>query len=166
MAGDRLGMAAMNRQMIRLLLAVLVVALTAAAAKVWTEKYDADPDPKARFVIDAAQVSRDRSFRWVELHLRKNGEADHDLVKPVRLLTMDGTEHEPADTTFAGSPEKGFTDIWFKFWLVEADLNGPISLLINDGKLRVKTNEGLPSTDGDGKAVFKSADWGKSWLGF
>ena len=159
-------MAVMKRQMIRLLLAALVVALTAVAAKVWTGKYDRDPDPKARFVIEGAQVSRDRSFRWVELHLRKSGEADHDLFKPVRLLTMDGTEHEPADTTFSGSPEKGFTEIWFKFWLVEADLKGQLSLLINDGKLRVKTNEGLPSTDDDGKAVFKSADWGKSWLGF
>lgn len=166
MAGDRLVMAVMKRQMIRLLLAALVVALTAVAAKVWTGKYDRDPDPKARFVIEGAQVSRDRSFRWVELHLRKSGEADHDLFKPVRLLTMDGTEHEPADTTFSGSPEKGFTEIWFKFWLVEADLKGQLSLLINDGKLRVKTNEGLPSTDDDGKAVFKSADWGKSWLGF
>ena len=166
MAGDSLVMAVMKRQMIRLLLAVLVVALTAVAAKVWTVKYDRDPDPKARFVIEAAQVSRDRSYRWVELHLRKSGEADHDLFKPVRLLTTDGTEHEPADTTFSGSPEKGFTDIWLKFWLVEADLKGQLSLLINDGKLQVKTSEGLPSTDDDGKAVFKSADWGKSWLGF
>lgn len=156
----------MKRQMIRLLLAALVVAVTFAAARIWTEKYDGDPDPKARFLITKALVRGDRSYRWVELHLRKSAEADHDLRKPVRLVTADGAEHEPADTTFAGSPEKGFTDIWFKFYLAESDVKGSLSLRINDGKLRVKTNEGAPSLGNDGQAVFKSADWGKSWLGF
>ncbi len=156
----------MKRQMIRGLFAALLVAVTFAAAWVWTGKYDKDPDPKARLAVIAAQVSSDKSYRWVELHLRKNGEAEHDLRKPVRLLTEDGSEHEPADTTFAGSPEKGFTDIWFKFWLAEADLAGKMDLRINDGLLRVKTNSGPPSLGNDGKAVFKSADWGKSWLGF
>jgi hypothetical protein len=159
-------MAVMKRQMIRLLLAVLVVALTAAAAMVWTGKYDSDPDPKARFVIEGAQVTRDSSYRWVELHLRKSGETDHDLSVPVRLLTSDGKEHEPADTTFAGNPQEGFTDIWFKFWLEDSDLKGALNLRINDGELRVKTNSGAPTLGSNGKDVFKSADWGKSWLGF
>ena len=159
-------MAGMKRQMIRLSLAVLVVALTALAAKVWTAKYDSDPDPKARFVVTEALVSKDRSYRWVELHLKKSGEADHDLRKPVRLVTADGTGHEPADTTFAGSPERGFTDIWFKFWLTEADLEGSLTLRINEGELRVKRSEGAPTFGSDGETVFKSADWGKSWLGF
>lgn len=159
-------MAVMKRQMIRLTLAVLVVALTALAAKVWTVKYDGDPDPGARFVIEGVQLRSDHSYRWVELHLRKSGEADHDLRKPVRLLTADGTEHEAADTTFAGNPEKGFTDIWLKFWLADADLKGPLSLRINDGTLRVKTNSGAPSAGDGGEVVFKHADWEKSWLGF
>jgi len=159
-------MAGMKRQMIRLLLAALVVGVTFAAARVWTAEYDSDPDPKARFVIEGAQLSSDRSYRWVELNLRKSGDAEHDLRKPVRLVTADGTGHEPADTTFAGSPEKGFTDIWFKFWLEESDLKGSLKLRINGGELRVKTDSGPPSLGSDGKAVFKSADWGKSWLGF
>ena len=159
-------MAAMKRQMIRGLLAVLVVAVTFLAAKVWSSGYEKDPDPKARFVITGAQVSGDRSYRWLEIHLRKSGDEDHDLRKPVRLVTADGTAHEPADTTFAGSSEDGFTEIWFKFWLGQADLEDPIKLRINDGELRVKTNRGVPDLGPDGKAVFKSADWGKSWLGF
>ena len=159
-------MAAMKRQMIRLSLAVLVVALTALAAKVWTAKYDSDPDPKARFVVTEALVRKDKSYRWVELHLKKSGGSEHDLRKPVRLVTADGTGHEPADTTFAGSPETGFTDIWFKFWLTESDLEGLLTLRINEGELRVKTSGGAPTFGSDGETVFKSADWGKSWLGF
>lgn len=156
----------MKRQMTRLLLATLVVGVTFAAAWVWTAKYDGDPDPRARFVISEAMVRSDRTYRWVELHLRKSGEVKHDLRKPVRLVTRDGTEHEAADFTFAGSPEEGFTDIWFKFWLEESDLKNPLTLRINDGVLRVKTDSGAPALGSDGKAVFKSTDWGKSWLGF
>ncbi|QTN32665.1 hypothetical protein HZ994_10085 [Akkermansiaceae bacterium] len=156
----------MKRQMLRGLLAGLIVALTFAAARIWTAEYDSEPDPKARFVVVAAQVSSDKGYRWVEVHLKRSGDAEHDLRKRVRLVTAEGTEHEPADTTFAGSPEKGFTDIWFKFWLAERDLEGKLDLRANDGSLRVKTNSGPPSLGSDGKAVFKSADWGKSWLGF
>ena len=156
----------MKRQMIRLSLALLVVLTTALAAWVWSAEYDSDTDPKARFQIEAAQLTKDRSDAWLEIHLKKNGKADHDFRKQVRLVTADGVEHMPADNTFAGSPEKGFTDIWFKFWLGERDLKGEMNLLINDGKLRVKTNQGAPEWDSDGKIVFKSSAWGKSWLGF
>lgn len=156
----------MKRQMTRVLLAALIVTLTVAAAEIWSAEYDKDPDPEARFVIVETLVRSDRSYRWVELHLRKSGDAPHDLRKPVRLMTADGKRHEPADTTFAGSPEKGFTDVWFKFWLAETDLAGTLDLRINDGILDVKSSSGSPSLGADGKAVFKSADWEKSWLGF
>jgi len=159
-------MTGMKRQMIRLSLAVLVVATTALAAKVWSAKYDSDPDPKARFFIEGARLERDRSFDWREIHLQKGGGRDHDMRQPVRLVTADGILHEPADTRFAGSPETGFTDIWFKFWLEEKDLEGKINLRLNGGELRVKTNQGLPATDKEGETVLKSADWSKSWLGF
>lgn len=162
----RIRMGGMKRQMLRLSLAVLVVATTALAAMVWSAKFDGDPDPKARFFIEGVRMERDRSFHWLEIHLKRSGDKAHDMRQPVRLVTADGTEHEPADTTFAGSPEKGFTDIWFKFWLEDKDLDGTIDLRLNGGELRVKTNQGLPATDTDGKAVLKSADWGKSWLGF
>ncbi len=156
----------MKRRMIRLSLALVLVAVTAIAAKVWTVRYDADPDPEARHEIVAAKLRKDHSFHWVELHLKRKGDRPHDLRIPVRLLTADGKRHEPADTTFAGSPEQGFTEIWFKFWLPESALEEPLDLSINGGILRVKTNRGLPSLGPESEAVFKSADWGKSWLGF
>lgn len=166
MGRDGLAMAAMKRPLLRLLTAALLVALTFLAVALWTGKYDSDPDPRARYRIDAASLKRDGSYVWLEIHLRKSGDQDHDLLQPVRLVTADGKEHEPADTTFAGATGKGFTDIWFKFWLESADLKGKIYLRMNGGNLHVKTNEGAPATDKDGKAVFRSADWGKTWLGF
>lgn len=156
----------MKRQMLRLSLALLVVLTTALGAWVWTAEYDANPDPRARFEIEGVQVTRDRSNAWLEIHLRKADGGNHDFRKMVRLVTADGVEHEPADFTFSGSPETGFTDIWFKFWLEGADLEGKMDLLINGGKLRVKTSGDSPKLDSRGTAVFKSSDWKKSWLGF
>jgi hypothetical protein len=159
-------MAGMKRQLLRLSIAALLVAVTFLAVMLWTGKYESDPDPRARYKIQSAQLERDRSYVWLEIHLRKNGEMNHDMLQPVLLVTADGTEHEPADTTFAGSPEKSFSEIWFKFWLEITDLQGEIDLRMNGGELRVKTNKGAPSTDKSGKAVLKSADWGKTWPGF
>ena len=156
----------MKRKLLRLTLAVLVVLTTALAGWMWTANYDAHPDPKARFVVEGVQVTRDRSNAWLEIHLEKADEGDHDFRKIVRLVTANGSQHEPADNRFSGSPEAGFTDIWFKFWLEEAELNGKIDLLINGGKLRIKTNEKSPDLGSDGMRVFKSSDWNKSWLGF
>lgn len=160
-------MAEMKRFFLRLSIAALLVAVTFLAVKLWTGNYDRNPDPRARYRIEAARLERDRTnYLWLEIHLRKISDKDHDLRQPVRLLTADGTEHEPAKSNFAGAPEIGFSDIWFKFWLQNPDIDGKIDLRINGGTLRVKTNEGMPAIGKDGKAVMKSADWGKSWLGF
>lgn len=156
----------MKRQMIRLSLALLIVISTVLAAWVWTSEYDSDPDPKARFEIEGVQLTKDRSNAWLEIHLKKSGDKEHNLRKKVRLITANGLEHEPADNTFAGNPEAGFTDIWFKFWLDQKDLEEEILLQINDGRLRVKTNQGAPEWDSDGENVLKSSDWRRSWLGF
>ena len=166
MGRDWFAMAAMKRPLLRLLTAALLVAVTFLAVKLWTGSYDGDPDPRARHRIEASSLKRDGAYTWLEIHLRKSGDQEHDMLKPVRLVTADGSEHEPADTTFAGAPGKGFTDIWLKFWLEETDLKGKIDLRMNGGTLRVKTNEGAPATDKNGKAVMRSADWGKTWLGF
>ena len=56
------------------------------AAVSWFLPYEWAPDAGARFRIAATQVKRDRSYYWINVHLRKSGQARHDLVKPVRLL--------------------------------------------------------------------------------
>ncbi|WP_411826439.1 hypothetical protein [Luteolibacter sp. AS25] len=156
----------MRRQMVRLILAMVLVAVTLGAAMVLSADYSRSPDPKTGFKIVSAKVRQDESFFWVELYTEKVGELEHDLRKPVRLVTADGKEHRAADTTFAGTPADGFTEIWYKFWLEKEDLEQALSLKINDGVLVVKAGSGLPDLDKHGEAVFKSENWSKSWLGF
>lgn len=67
----------------------------------------------------------------------------HDLEKPVSLVAA-GRLLEPADTTFGSTNGQGTTDIWLKFWLQREDTAGPLTLNINDGKLSIKANEGIP----------------------
>ena len=159
-------MGGMKRSILRIALAAMIVAVTFVASMMWTARYDRHPDPGARYRIEASRLERDRTYCWLEIHLRKNGDKGHDMLKPVFLVTADGARHELADSVFAGDAKEGFTEIWFKFWLDTRDLDGKIDLRMNDGTLKVKTNGGAPATDAEGKAVLKSADWGKSWLGF
>lgn len=156
----------MRRQIFRVLIALMLVVLTIVAAMLWSSEYASNPDPKARFEMEAAKLTRDHDDVWLELHLKKSGEEEHDLMKQVRLLTADGVKHDAADTTFAGTAEEGFTDIWLKFWLPYSQLVGELSLEINEGVLEVKASESVPSLENGEERVLRSADWEKSWLGF
>jgi hypothetical protein len=156
----------MKRQIFRYLLAMTLVGLTVILAMMLMGKYESSPDPKARFEIQAVKVKQDRGFVWVEAHLKKSGDEDHDLKQRVYLVTADGRKHEPADTTFAGTPEQGFTEIWFKFWLEREDLKGELKLTLNGGILKLKTSQAIPAVASQKETVFKSSDWEKIWLGF
>lgn len=126
---------------------------------IWLRPYEWKSDPAARFKIVAAQVTEDRSYFWLDLHLKKTGEKPHDLEKPVRLITLDGIRHEPAKTDFAGNPLSGTSDIWFRFWLEEKDLRGPLSLQLNDGSLSVKTSQRFPKIRSSGARAFHTNRW-------
>lgn len=147
-------------------MAMTLVGLTVILAMLWMGEYESSPDPKARFEIQAVKLKQDRGFVWVEAHLKKSGEEDHDLKQRVFLVTADGRKHEPADTTFAGTPEQGFTEIWFKFWLDMQDLKGELKLTMNGGTLKLKTSQAIPAVGSQRETVFKSSDWEKIWLGF
>ena len=156
----------MKRQILRLSMAIALVVITVVAATMWSSEYQTAPDPAARFEIQAVKITEDMGYFWLESHLKRSGDEPHDLAKPVRLITADGTEHQPADTTFAGNPEEGFTDIWYKFWLGKEELKGEIDLKINDGILKIKSSTPIPDLGGEKDTVFKSSEWRKSWLGF
>ncbi len=156
----------LKRRLYQLCLAAILVALTALAAQLWTSSYAKHPDRRARYEIEAVKVERDRSFCWLEVHLKKSGETSHDLRKPVLLRTAKGNAHEPADTTFVGNPEAGFSEIWFKFWIAESELAETLKLRLNDAELLVKNSQGSPDLGKKGRAVFRSTNWRKSWLGF
>ncbi|MGJ8632587.1 MAG: hypothetical protein ACSHX7_01600 [Luteolibacter sp.] len=152
--------------MIRVLLAALLVLLTVFAALVFSADFSKDPDPGALFEIQAVRLERDQSYFWLEVHLKKSGEKDHDLEKLPKLVTSTGKIHRPADTVFAGTPEKGFSEIWYKFWLEEKDLKGTLKLEMNEGVLTVKSSDGAPSLESGKEKTIRNADWGKIWLGF
>lgn len=155
----------MKRQLMRFLMAVCLAGSSIFLGMLWTSKYESSPDPKARFEVQAVRLKQDKGFAWLEAHLKKSGDKDHDLRQNVRLVLADGSEHEPADTTFAGAPDKGYTQIWFKFWLDREALKGPINLKLNGGKLKIKSSEAIPVLGKTKETVFKTSDW-ESWLGF
>jgi hypothetical protein len=156
----------MKRQVMRFFLALGLAVSTVFLGMLWTSKYESSPDPKARFEIQAIRLKQDKGYVWLEAHLKKNGKKDHDLKQPVRLVTADGVKHEPADSSFAGTPEKGFTEIWFKFWLETEALKGEINLEMNGGALKIKNSKSIPAIGSDKETVFKSSNWETSWLGF
>lgn len=121
--------------------------------------YDWKPDPAARFKVAAVLVKRDRTDYWVTIHLKKNGEMVHDLTKPVRLITSQGQELELADTTLSGEDLTGIVEIWFKFWVNEAEMSGPLELKMNDGVLKIKSTDGVPPIVNGMMRTFKSPRW-------
>lgn len=155
----------MKRQVLRFFLAVGLVVSTAFLGMLMVGSYESSPDPKARFEIQAVRLKQDKGYVWLEAHLKRSGKEDHDMQKPVRLVFADGSEHEPADTTFVGSPETGYTDIWFKFWMEQEALKGQIDLKMNEGTLKIKSSDAIPAVGKDKETVFKTSDW-ESWLGF
>jgi len=110
----------------------------------WFRPYEWNPDPAARCKVEGVQLTQDRAYFWLEVHLIVNPGQTHDLQKPVFLEISTGRKLEPAETTFGGTEGTGTTDIWFKFWLENKDLAGPLTLHLNDGKLSIKANDAVP----------------------
>lgn len=148
-----------KRSLFRKFLFLLLIGSALFAAAVWLLPYEWGADPGARFKISAVQVKRDRTYYWLTAHLKKSGDGEHDLRKPVTLVLGDGREMEPADTTFSGEMGPGTTEIWFKFWLDENDLKGPLVLHLNDGSLKVKSSADLPRIGSGGMRTFSNHRW-------
>jgi hypothetical protein len=66
---------------------------------------------------------------------------------------------EPADTTLGGEAGGGTTDLWFKFWLEAADLEGPLKLRINDGWLVLRSGSGIPRLGASNREYFTTSRW-------
>ena len=104
-------------------------------------------------------LTRDQSYFWIDVRLKVIPGMTYDLQKPVRLKTANRATHEPADTTFGGTSGQGTTEIWFKFWLEPADLAGPLTLHLNDGKLLIKTANTVPELDTSAYKNFTTNQW-------
>ncbi|MDB6077590.1 MAG: hypothetical protein JWO82_1337 [Akkermansiaceae bacterium] len=141
--------------------AILLIALALSAAFAgwqWLRPYEWHADPGARYVIDYANLKGDHGYTWVELHLKRSGAYDHDLMKPVTLLTGTGRELEPSETTLGGEEGNGATQIFFRFWLENKDLASWLKLKLNDGTLEVRSGQGVPVASGDSRA-YHSSHW-------
>lgn len=125
----------------------------------WFRPYDWSGSSAARFRMVHASVKRDHSHFWLDLYLKKSGDADHDLSKPVRLRLADGREIEPADTTLEGDEGEPVRALGFRFWLEEKDFAGPLQLTLNDGVLSVRTGNGLPALKEEGVRFFTTCNW-------
>ena len=148
-----------KRPALRVFLVMALLVSAGFAAWSWLRPYDWKPDPAARSRVGAVQVKKDRSFYWLDAHLKLRAGETHDLMKPVRLLTSSGREIEPADTTLGGTAGEGTTELWFKFWLEPADFSGPLKLRINDGVLNVRSGSGVPRLGRSGLEVFPTSRW-------
>jgi hypothetical protein len=151
--------AGVTRYQFRVFLLGLLGITASFAAWTWLRPYAWQPDPAARCKVAGAQVRQDQSFFWLDVHLKVLPGESHDLMTPVRLVTSNGRELEPADTTLGGMDGKGTTELWFKFWLESADLEGPLKLRINDGTLVVKSSSGLPALGSSGSEYFTTHRW-------
>jgi len=125
----------------------------------WTRPYEWRSDPAAGCRIVAAALERDHSYHWLEIRLKVRTGAGHDLRKPVFLETSARPRVEPADTTLSGDADKPIDEIFLKFWLEPGDLDGPITLHLNDGALSVRTGSGVPATGADRRAHFATRRW-------
>jgi hypothetical protein len=148
-----------NRRLFRGFPLLLLLAAAAFAIWTWIRPYQWQADPGARFVVEAVEVTRDHADFWVNVHLKRSGEADHDLEKRLVLETRSGGVMDAAETTLAGDARTGVTGIWLRFWLSEEQLRGPLVLRINDGTLLLKSGDGLPALKPSGTRVFTSHRW-------
>ena len=149
----------MTRLHLRILFGICLLFSIVFAAWGWLRPYDWHPDPAASGKIIAAELIEDHSRYWLTVHVKLLPGQEHDLQKPVRLHVGNGITVEPADTTMAGEKGEGLTDLWFKFWLEEKELSGPIFLQIDDGKLLVKTKAGLPKLKAGGNKIYTTSSW-------
>jgi hypothetical protein len=141
---------AVRREMVRKFLGVALVLSAAFAAWAWLRPYAWWPDASAHCKVVETLVTRDSSFCWVNVHLKVNSGAAHDLEKPVVLETADGRRFGPADTTMSGENSQDPRDLWFRFWLDREALAGPLTLHVNNGNLAVKSTAGIPEIE-DGR---------------
>ena len=147
-----------SRKTFRYVLLGLMLISAAFAGWSWLRPYEWSPDPEARCRIVGCQVVQDHSNYWVNLHLEIT-EGEHDLQQKIVLLTADGRELEAADTTLRPGSERQISSIWVNFWVETKDLEGPLALRINDGKLTVRSGSGVPKLRSKGSRYFVTHGW-------
>jgi hypothetical protein len=149
-----------KRQNIRKCLWLALAIASSFAAWSWFRPYAWGADPAARCSVIGTQVKRDQDYFWVETHLKMTAGQRHDLTQPIYLISSQSPTIEPADTTLAS--KQGETEpyeIWLKFWLTRSQLEGPLTLAINGGKLSIKGSLGVPEMVATQPRYFVTHHW-------
>lgn len=149
----------MERLKLRGFLVGALIAAAGFAGWSWLRPYDWKPDPAACCKVRGVQIKRDLNHFWVDVHLKTLPGKRHDLGKPVLLQTSGGRAMAPADSTFEGEDPANPGEMWFKFWLERGDMEGTLSLRINDGVLPIKSSTGIPEVDASNLRYFPSHHW-------
>jgi hypothetical protein len=146
-----------NRR-VRILLVLLVLCLGFAGWQ-WLRPYEWNADPGARAEVRFTRLERDGPFFWLDVYLRITDPRGHDLEKPMRLVLADGRRLPPADTTLEGSAEQPIEAISLRFWLDEKQLNGPLTLRMNDGTLTIRKRTGIPDLASQASRFHHTTQW-------
>lgn len=151
--------AGVKRQQFRKILWVALLLSATFATWSWFKPFEWGADPAARAKVVGVQVTRDERYFWIDAHLKVLPSQSHDLQKPVFLTNAGGVRIEPADTVFGGEKSKGTTDLWFKFWIEENQIEGPLVLHLNDGDLLIRSRGGVPELDNKRSKYFTTHRW-------
>ena len=138
-----------------------------AALWLWLRPYQWFPDPASPARIQWCGVTRDHSFRWLDIHLAMR-EGD-TIPEPIELVLADGRTVRPDQVGPYGS-SLGLEDplqpriselegIDLRFWLEEQELAGPISLKVGPGRLEVRSDGAPPALEEGEIRRFRSIRW-------
>jgi hypothetical protein len=137
----------------------MVVFSVAFAVWGWLRPYEWSPDPEAKAEILGVELCRDHSYYWLTVHVRAREGASLDLSRPARLVVGKEGEVQVADTRLEGSPESGFGEAWFQFWLESGQVSGPLKLGLPKGTLSVKSSGGVPDLENGETRYFSTHRW-------
>ncbi|MCX6845839.1 MAG: hypothetical protein NTU84_04630 [Verrucomicrobia bacterium] len=147
----------MNHVGVQRFLLLVVLGAACFAAWAWLRPYAWRVDPAARCQIEGAEISEDHGYYWVEVFLKTNEGEGFDPTRAVKLETAAGRVLAPADFQLAAQASSERPRL--KFWLEPADIAGRLELRINDGKLVLKSNEGLSQISRSGSQRFTTHHW-------
>ncbi|MBM3863583.1 MAG: hypothetical protein FJ385_06470 [Verrucomicrobia bacterium] len=125
----------------------------------WLQPYDGRPDPAAGCRVVATRVQRDLGYFWLDVHLRADPAPADLLATPLRLRLDDGRTLTPADLRVTGETGQP-RELWLKFWLERADLEGKLGLEVGQGVLRLKSKRGIPDLEHRQSRDHTSHRWG------
>ena len=103
------------------------------------------PEPPPRFTLQKTIVTRDGDHFLAEItiHCRNDHEQPLELISPsTRLMAASGQEVPAFFLPFqakAQVPDSSEADVTLRYWLSNDDINGPVSLQIDEDTIQIKS---------------------------